>query len=223
MKNVIILCEGPTEEGFINNVLYPYFYNINIFVTPITIHTSKNTSSKSFKGGVSKYKMIKEELIKLCKNPNYIVTTMFDYYGMPKDTPSIECNVADIHIRARTIENAINNDIGYSNLLFNLVLHEFEGLLFSNPQAFDCITNNNILLKLQAIKDKALTPEHINNSVDTAPSKRILNLIPDYAKVRQGTIIAKKIGIDKIISECPHFAEWIENIKNFNPKINTGG
>ncbi len=49
MKNVIILCEGHTEEGFINNVLYPYFYNINIFVTPITIHTSKNTSSKSFK------------------------------------------------------------------------------------------------------------------------------------------------------------------------------
>ena len=78
-------------------------------------------------------------------------------------------------------------------------------------------------LKLQAIKDKALTPEHINNSVDTAPSKRILNLIPDYAKVRQGTIIAKKLGIDKIISECPHFAEWIENIKNFNQKINTGG
>lgn len=25
MKNVYIYCEGPTEESFINEILYPYF------------------------------------------------------------------------------------------------------------------------------------------------------------------------------------------------------
>ena len=30
MKNVYIYCEGPTEESFINEILYPYFFNVNI-------------------------------------------------------------------------------------------------------------------------------------------------------------------------------------------------
>ena len=28
------------------------------------------------------------------------------------------------------------------------------------------------------------------------------------------TIISKEIGIDKLIDECKHFADWIEKIKN---------
>lgn len=214
MKYVYILCEGPTEEGFVNRVLSPYFQNLDIWVTPITITTSKNTSKKAIKGGVSKYELIKKEIQKLCGNPNNIVTTMFDYYGMPKDTPGIDCTEADIDKRMQIIENTIESDINLSNCYFNLVVHEFEGLLFSNPQVFENITNNITVAKLQAIRDKAPSPEHINNSPETAPSKRIYNLIPDYSKVRQGTILAQKIGIDKMISECKHFASWIDKIKN---------
>ena len=35
MKNVYIYCEGPTEESFINEILYPYFLNMSIVVYPI--------------------------------------------------------------------------------------------------------------------------------------------------------------------------------------------
>ena len=35
MKNVYIYCEGPTEESFINEILYPYFFNNEIVVYPI--------------------------------------------------------------------------------------------------------------------------------------------------------------------------------------------
>ena len=31
MKNIYIYCEGPTEESFINEILYPYFLNRNVF------------------------------------------------------------------------------------------------------------------------------------------------------------------------------------------------
>lgn len=214
MKYVYVLCEGPTEEGFVNRVLSPYFQNLDTWVTPITITTSKNTSKKAIKGGVSKYELIKKEIQKLCGNPNNIVTTMFDYYGMPKDTPGIDCTEADIDKRMQIIENAVESDINLSNCYFNLIVHEFEGLLFSNPQVFENITNNSTVAKLQAIRDKAPSPEHINNSLETAPSKRIYNLIPDYSKVRQGTILAQKIGIDKMISECRHFANWINKIRS---------
>ena len=62
-------------------------------------------------------------------------------------------------------------------------------------------------------RDAFPTPEHINNSIETAPSKRILHLIPNYSKTRQGVLIAKNIGIDRMFSECKHFAAWVEKIR----------
>ena len=201
MKYVYIYCEGQTEESFVNDVLYPYFSRMDIYVTPI-IHKTKRTPTKAFKGGVSRYAPIKDELIKLCQDSNCIVTTMFDYYAMPKDTPSIDHQDIDIYKRIDSIENA-------------LVLHEFEALLFSEPQAFEHIANDRVVRQLQAIRNSAETPEHINNSAETAPSKRIQNVVNGYSKVRQGIIVAKYIGIDKIMSECKHFSAWINKIIDF--------
>jgi len=214
MKYVYIYCEGQTEESFVNDVLYPYFSRMDIYVTPI-IHKTKRTPTKAFKGGVSRYAPIKDELIKLCQDSNCIVTTMFDYYAMPDDTPSIDHQDIDIYKRIDSIENAVNEDIGCKNLLFNLVLHEFEALLFSEPQAFEHIANDRVVRQLQAIRNSAETPEHINNSAETAPSKRIQNVVNGYSKVRQGIIVAKYIGIDKMMSECKHFSAWINKIVDF--------
>ena len=214
MKYVYIYCEGQTEESFVNDVLYPYFSIMDIYVTPI-IHKTKRTPTKAFKGGVSRYAPIKDELIKLCQDSNCIVTTMFDYYAMPDDTPSIDHQDIDIYKRVDFIENAVNEDIGCKNLLFNLVLHEFEALLFSEPQAFEHIANDKVVRQLQAIRNSVDTPEHINNSAATAPSKRIQNVVNGYSKVRQGIIVAKYIGIDKMMSECKHFSAWIDKIVDF--------
>ena len=214
MKYVYIYCEGQTEESFVNDVLYPYFSRMDIYVTPI-IHKTKRTPTKAFKGGVSRYAPIKDELIKLCQDSNCIVTTMFDYYAMPDDTPSIAHQDIDIYKRIDFIENAVNEDIGCKNLLFNLVLHEFEALLFSEPQAFEHIANDKVVRQLQAIRNSVDTPEHINNSAATAPSKRIQNVVNGYSKVRQGIIVAKYIGIDKMMSECKHFSAWINKIIDF--------
>ena len=214
MKYVYIYCEGQTEESFVNDVLYPYFSRMDIYVTPI-IHKTKRTPTKAFKGGVSRYAPIKDELIKLCQDSNCIVTTMFDYYAMPDDTPSIDHQDIDIYKRIDFIENAVNEDIGCKNLLFNLVLHEFEALLFSEPQAFEHIASDRVVRQLQAIRNSVDTPEHINNSAATAPSKRIQNVVNGYSKVRQGIIVAKYIGIDKMMSECKHFSAWIDKIVDF--------
>ena len=214
MKYVYIYCEGQTEESFVNDVLYPYFSRMDIYVTPI-IHKTKRTPTKAFKGGVSRYAPIKDELIKLCQDSNCIVTTMFDYYAMPDDTPSIDHQDIDIYKCIDFIENAVNEDIGCKNLLFNLVLHEFEALLFSEPQAFEHIANDKVVRQLQAIRNSVDTPEHINNSAATAPSKRIQNVVNGYSKVRQGIIVAKYIGIDKMMSECKHFSAWIDKIVDF--------
>lgn len=214
MKNVYVYCEGQTEESFVNEILSPYFANIDICVTPIICTTSRHRNKK-FRGGVSNYDKIKSELILLCKqHHNEYVTTMFDYYAMPSNTPNIDDSTTDIYQRISNIEKAIESDIGMNNCCFNLMLHEFEGILFSNPSSFSLITNEDNVRKVTEMRESAKTPEHINNSPETAPSKRIEAIIPNYAKVKNGAILAKDMGIDVIMRECKHFAEWIEKIKN---------
>lgn len=213
MKNIYIYCEGQTEETFVNEILTPYLSNIMIFTTPI-ICTTKRIATKKFKGGVSDYSKIKNELTLICRqHKNEYVTTMFDYYAMPANTPNIDCNEVDIYKRMELIEDAINKDIGQPNCFFHFILHEFEGILFSSPDAFIEITDEQTVEKIRKMRDEAISPEHINNSPETAPSKRLEALIPNYAKVKNGALISKNIGIDILLKECKHFAKWVEKMK----------
>ena len=75
-KSILILCEGQTEELFVNRILEQYLQTKNIFVKPVLL------------GGVSHYAGIKRDLERLGKNEQYdILTTMLDYYKLPQDVP----------------------------------------------------------------------------------------------------------------------------------------
>ena len=214
MKNIYIYCEGQTEEAFVNELLYPYFFRMGIVVIPI-VCTTKRTASRKYRGGAVEYQRIKNEITILCKShSNEFVTTMFDYYAMPTDTPGIGNNDPDIMRRINAIEGTVNDDIGMKNCRFHFMLHEFEGILFSDPSSFETITDAQTVERIRQIRAEFPTPEHINNSPHTAPSKRLEALIPCYAKVRNGTIVSKKMGLDAIIAECPHFREWIESLSS---------
>jgi hypothetical protein len=210
-----ILCEGQTEDRFIKEILSPYLQRSNIFATPIICET-KRAAGKKYRGGVSKYSKIKNELEILCKgDPTAFVTTMFDYYGLPKDTPGKDAT-GDIYKKAYEIESAIKNNLGeLRNLVVNIILHEFEGLLFSDVSAFMGVAkaDNKIVMELGRIKNGFPSPEHINDSEITAPSKRIAEILPEYSKTLNGIEVAKKIGVDKMAEECAHFRSWLKNIK----------
>ena len=216
MKRLFILCEGPTEEGFVNTILGPHLYYSNILAIPI-ICATKQTSIGKFKGGICSYGKIKNELTKLCKSDTTaIITTMFDYYGLPDDTPgiSIKTAIGDIYAKAKHIEREIETDIGgLRNLFFNLTLHEFEGFLFTDTAAFSNIADRDIVIKLQQIKESFDTPEHINDSPITAPSKLVKKLIPTFSKPVNGVLIAQQIGLNTISSQCKHFNEWLSKIQ----------
>ena len=212
MKTIYIYCEGPTEESFINTVLYPYFFDLGIYVRPIVCETRRDANRK-YRGGVSRYAKIKSELMILCKShPHEYVTTMFDYYAMPSDTPGIADATTDIFERIGKIESIINDDIGERNCKFHFMLHEFEGILFSKPETFSLIAGDEIVTAVQRIREEFETPEHINNSPETAPSKRLESLIPGYAKIKNGTQLSEAIGIYTIMEQCPHFKNWIQDL-----------
>lgn len=202
MERLIVYCEGSTEESFVTAVLAPYFWKKKISVTPISMD------------GVSKYSIIKKELVQLCKgDPTATITTMFDYYGLPNDTPGVSTASGTIYNKAQHIEASVETDLGgLKNLIFNLSVHEYEGLLFSRTSAFKDIANDRQLAALKSISENFETPEHINDSYDTTPSRRIENIISGYSKVNDGTNVAKLIGIDGISEKCHHFGKWIAKI-----------
>lgn len=58
-----------------------------------------------------------------------------------------------------------------------------------------------------------IEPENINDNPQTAPSKRILNALPEYDKVIHGTSIATEIGLSTIRQSCPHFDAWLVKLE----------
>ena len=215
MKRVYILCEGQTEESFINELLYIPFLAKNITLIPIIIPTKREPSGVKHKGGVSTYIKIRTELLKLCRShQSEYVTMLFDYYALPSDSPGmINLPPGNSLEKILHLEDSIGKDIGSSNFLPNLVMHEFEGLLFSKPEAFSyCIQSPKSIDRLRRIRDAHTTPEDIDDGDRTAPSKQILEIYPPYSKVTDGINIARDIGLPTITHECKHFNKWLQRI-----------
>lgn len=210
MNRVHIFCEGQTEDVFVREILGPYFQLKNIWVNPIIIRTGRQG-----KGGVTSYGKIRWQIEHKCKEDSSAwVTTLFDFYGLPTDFPQMD-SVGDSITRAKAVEQAFQRDIAQPNFLANLVVHEFEGLLFSDPLAFaSWFDGPELVGELIKIREEFSTPEHINDGRATAPSKRILALFDGYDKVLHGTILAMDIGLDRIRKECPIFDNWLKQLES---------
>ncbi len=61
-----------------------------------------------------------------------------------------------------------------------------------------------------------MNPEEINESPHTAPSKRIIQHLPEYEgqKAQVGPLVAEEIGLHLLREKCPHFNEWIKQLEN---------
>jgi Domain of unknown function (DUF4276) len=90
-----------------------------------------------------------------------------------------------------------------------VTMHEFEGLLFSDCEAFARgVGQGGLADSLQGIRNQFNTPEDINDSPITAPSKRVEALIPGYVKPLFANLAALEIGLETITAACPHFRTW---------------
>ena len=78
--------------------------------------------------------------------------------------------------------------------------HEFEGLLFSDVNAFSVLPGvpRDSVVALGNIRSRFQTPEDINDNKNTAPGKRVMKIIPRYRKPLHGPWVAKEIGLGAI-------------------------
>lgn len=206
MIRVHVFCEGQTEETFVRDVLSEHFGRMNIWLNPIVLLTSKGN-----RGGVVSYQKIKWQIENKCKEDSTAwVTTLIDFYALPSDFPGMSTSRASSIDKAKLVEEAFQLDIAQSNFIANLVIHEFEGLLFSVPEAFKDWFDLQVVGELSNIRNSFDSPEHINAGLTTAPSKRILGICSNYDKVLHGSLIALEIGLDAIRRECMFFNDWLE-------------
>jgi len=110
----------------------------------------------------------------------------------------------------------MGRDIGHANFIPNIVVHEFEALLFVQPKQFAHWADDEVVERLAAARAGTM-PEDINDGPLTAPSKRILAAMPGYQKPVHGPLIACDIGLDVMRRECPHFSGWLQTLEALLP------
>lgn len=220
MNRVIAVVEGQTEQGFVREVLAPY-----LAVHGVSL-TARLVGKPGHKGGVGAYQRARRDILLLLRQESdTVVTTMFDFYGMPNSWPGRQtAKAAPAAEKAAIVENAIRHDIlqelgtSTSERRFYpyVQMHEFESLLFCDPATTCAVLRSaKSALSVQAIRDSFSTPEEINDDPNTAPSRRLERLFRAYRKRLHGLIAAQRIGIEKMLDQCPHFSVWVEKLRSF--------
>ena len=222
MSRLLVHVEGETEETFVNEVLSPYLYNLGYSV--VSARLIGNVRQRSRRGGIKGWAEVKKDILgHLKQDPRCFATTMVDYYGLPQNWPERKAaGEVSFALKAKTVEALLSADISQGmGGAFNLdrfipyvMMHEFEAMLFSDCEGFGRgIGCEDLVPRLQAIRDQFASPEEIDDSPHTAPSKRIEHLMPNYQKPLMGNLAALEIGIHAIRRECPHFEEWLERLE----------
>jgi hypothetical protein len=211
VKPLYILVEGQTEEEFVKENLISFFVEREIYdVRPIKISTKVG-----YKGGFVNYDHLKRDATKLLKERREIVLSTFvDYFRVPNNLPEFdECGrIADIDRKIECLEEAMKKDIGDARFFPYIQKHEFEALLFSSNEGFESYYGREVSKETAKIIEAFPNPEEINDKPQTAPSKRLLKIIPTYNKVLEGNILALQVTLEQMLEKCPRFNGWIEGL-----------
>ena len=215
------IVEGQTEETFVNRVLRPHLAYLSIVTDVRCVETSRKNGVKH-SGGISNYELPKRDIsnwMRGDRGADARFTTMFDLYGLPSEFPgySDAALIANPYEKVRAIEDALKADIDDWRFIPYIQLHEFEALILSNPEHISGQFGNRdvCIRRLAALSAQFESPEHIDDGVDTAPSKRIIREIPEYEgrKASAGPIVAAHIGLPALRQKCVHFGEWIDRLE----------
>lgn len=195
MTRLLVHVEGETEESFVNEVLSGHLRRHGF--SSVVARLLGNARARSRRGGIRSWTVVRRDIVgHLKEDKGCVATTMVDYYGLPKSGVQAWPGRAPapskkMEARAATVEQALLEDIqeamgpGFDGRRFVpfVLMHEFEALLFSDCVRFaSAIDNPDVAERLQAIRSGFSTPEEIDDSPETAPSKRIKQIVAGYDK-----------------------------------------
>lgn len=221
MSRVLILVEGPTERAIVGQVFSPVLAVKGVYLYPRVV------GEPGHKGG-NKFETVKRELRALLRQePTSTVTMLFDYYGLPPDWPGLrkakgKDPTEAPEIMEQAIADAVQADLDGSfnpgRFIPYIQMHEIEALLFAGPEEMAQVFGEPVLVaQFEKIVRDCGGCEKIDDSPNTAPSKRIQKLYPNYRKGSSVNAhawqITQHIGLQRIRQKCPHFDKWLTKLE----------
>lgn len=231
-----VIVEGETEARFVKNVLSPYLGEKGVWASARRVLTSRNRrKGLEYRGGFRRtgaYSTVQADIctwMKQDRKPEARFTTMFDLYGLPNDFPGTgeAMKKSDPYRRVGALEEAFAKDIQKergkdTRFIPYIQLHEFEALILADPRRLDWefLEHDEPIRRLtEMVEREGGNPELIDDGQTTAPSKRIIAEISEYAnrKATAGPLVVEKIGMATLLRCCRHFAEWVQTLENLAP------
>jgi hypothetical protein len=225
MARLLIHVEGQTEEDFVKEVLRDHLISRGYHSAEARI-----VGNPRQMGGIRPWPAVRKEIIhRLREDSGCVATTMVDYYALPQGHPNgwpgraRSAALVSAKQKALCVQEALLDDMSADmgrrfdtrRFVPFVVMHEFEGLLFSDCAAFSRgIDHPELEGSFRAIREAFATPEEINDSPETAPSKRVKSLVPGYQKPLLGVLAVLEIGLSRIRNECPHFNAWLSELES---------
>jgi hypothetical protein len=213
VRRLFIICEGQTEEQFVREVLARHLLAHGVEVRAPLI------GRPGHKGGAVTWDRMSDDLRRLLRgDAGAVATTLIDYYGLDGGFPGVADakTKATSAAKAQAVQVAMAQaaheqlELGPERFLPYVQMHEFEGLLFSDPDAFAVGIGKSALAdKIRAITQAFSSPEDINDRPEKAPSKRIAYLMPGYDKPLHGVLAALQIELPQMRQACGLFNEWM--------------
>ena len=226
MSRLLLHVEGETEETFVNEVLGPHLCGRGYHA--VGARRLGNARQRDRRGGIRGWSAVRRDITNhLKEDTGSLATTMVDYYGLPREGQRAWPGRA----RASTLPFAEKAEVVERELLVGVqremgagfdrerfvpyvMMHEFEALLFSDCEGFAReIERPELAARLQAIRDAIASPEEIDDSPETAPSKRVESVVRGYRKPLLGKLAALEIGLGAMRRECPHFGAWLGRLE----------
>ena len=229
MVRVLIHVEGETEEAFVNQVLAPHLYPCGF--TAVSARLLGNARQRARRGGIRPWPAARADILRhLREDRACLATTLVDYYALPATGAGAwperaragASPAASADARAAVVEAALARDIATemgtnfdaARFMPFIVMHEFEALLFSDPEGFARgLQQPELARRLAEIRAAFVNPEEIDDGPRTAPSKRVEDLLPGYQKPFHGVSAARAIGLPAIRAACPHLSTWLTRLE----------
>lgn len=223
MSRLLIHVEGQTEEDFVNAILGDYLLARGYHSVGARI--VGNARLKRRRGGIRPWPSVRKDIVNHLKgDAGCIATTMVDYYGLPQEGAGgwpgrAKAAALKPGQKAVCVESALLSDVANeiddpNRFIPFVMMHEFEGLLFSDCDALSRgVGRPELRPKFEAVRSQFANPEEINDSPLSAPSKRMESIIPGYEKPFLGILAALEIGLRRIREECPHFNAWLTSLE----------
>ena len=208
MTRLAVSVEGRTEEEFVKRILADHLRTRHVEATPIVLGRARGVSHG---GNVSAGRLV-SDMANLYHSFD-AVTSLVDFYGF-RDKGDRAVEDLEAYLLGE-IAGRVGRLWDADRAFPYVQRHEFEGLLFADVEMFAALVDMPAhgVTALAAIRARFPTPEDINDHPETAPSKRIADVIPRYRKVLHGSMMAERIGLGAIRAACPRFHAWVTRLE----------